>query len=85
MTYNVVLSQEAEKDLESLDKHAINRIVIKLDSIREQPQNYVKRLVGVPLYSLLVGDYRVIMDIKNKEIIIFVIKIGHRSRVYNDV
>ena len=85
MTYKVILSQDAEKDLESLEKDVRNRIVLRLESIRENPQSYVKRLVGVPLYSLRVGDYRVIMDIKNKEIIIFVIKIGHRSKVYNNL
>ncbi len=85
MTYKVILSQDAEKDLESLEKDVRNRIVLRLESIRENPQSYVKRLVGVPLYSLRVGDYRVIMDIKNKEIIIFVIKIGHRSKAYNNL
>lgn len=83
MTYRVILSQDAEKDLAILDKSTRIRIIIRLESIREHPQNYVKRLVGVPLYSLRVGDYRVILDIKNKEIIIFVVKVGHRSKVYN--
>lgn len=83
MTYKVILSQDAEKELESLEKNVQNRIVSKLESIRENPLGYVKRLVGVPLYSLRVGDYRIIMDIKNKEIIIFVIKIGHRNKIYN--
>ena len=85
MTYKVILSQDAEKELESLEKNVQNRIVSKLESIRERPLDYVKRLVGVPLYSLRVGDYRVIMDIKNKEIIIFVIRMGHRSKVYDNL
>ncbi len=85
MTYKVIFSQVAEKELESLEKNVQNRIISKLDSIRQRPLSYVKHLVGVPLYSLRIGDYRVILDIKNKEIIIFVIKIGSRSKVYNDI
>lgn len=85
MNYQVILSQTAEKELGSLDLVTRNRIIVKLDNIKEQPLNYVKRLTGVPLYSLRVGDYRVIMDIKNKQMVIFVIKVGHRSRIYGKI
>lgn len=85
MTYMVILSQSAETELGFLEQRDRNRIILKLDSIKEQPLNYVKRLTGVPLYSLRVGEYRVIMDIKNKEMIIFIIKVGYRSKVYNNL
>ncbi len=81
MTYMVIFSQDAERDLGLLDKKTRTRIIKKIDSIKEQPFDYVKHLVGIPLYSLRVGDHRVILDIKTKEILIFVIKVGHRSKV----
>lgn len=82
MTYKVIFSQNAKGNLDLLDIKNRTRIIKKLDYIKEHPLDYVKHLVGIPLYSLRVGDYRVIMDIKTKEILIFVIKIGHRSKVY---
>ncbi len=85
MTYMVILSQSAETELGLLEQRDRNRIILKLDSIKEQPLNYVKHLTGVPLYSLRVGEYRVIMDIKNKEMVIFIIKVGHRSKVYDNL
>ena len=85
MTYNVILSQSAENELGLLEQRSRNRIILKLDSIKEHPLNYVKRLTGVPLYSLRVGDYRVIMDIKNKEMVIFIIKVGHRNKAYDNL
>ena len=85
MTYVVILSQSAETELGLLEQRDRNRIILKLDSIKEQPLNYVKHLTGVPLYSLRVGEYRVIMDIKNKEMVIFIIKVGHRSKVYDNL
>jgi mRNA interferase RelE/StbE len=84
MTYKVIFSQDAEKDLDLLDRKNRTRIIKKLDHIKGHPLDYVKHLVGIPLYSLRVGDYRVIMDIKTKEILIFVIKVGHRSKVYGN-
>ncbi|MEM0149837.1 MAG: type II toxin-antitoxin system RelE/ParE family toxin, partial [Candidatus Micrarchaeaceae archaeon] len=71
MSYRVIWSERSQKDLSRLDKKTIGRIITKVNGIKENPFLYVKRLVGVPLYSLRAGDYRVIMDIKNRQLIIF--------------
>ncbi|MCZ7372487.1 MAG: type II toxin-antitoxin system RelE/ParE family toxin [Candidatus Methanoperedens sp.] len=39
--------------------------------------------MGDPGYKLRVGDYRVIMDIDNKNLIILVLKAGHRRNIYD--
>ncbi len=85
MSYQVTWSQRSRKDLDALDDKLRRRIITKVESITEQPFSYVKHLVGVPLYSLRVGDYRVIMDIKNKQMLIFVVMIGHRKKVYGEL
>ncbi len=85
MTYQVIWSEKARKDLQEIDKGTSNRIVAKVENIKEQPFSYVKHLVGVPLYSLRVGDYRVIIDIKNKQMLVFIVKIGHRKGVYKEL
>ena len=83
MIYQVIWSQKSIAVLDSLGNEARARIVKKVDGIREQPYLYVKRLVGVPLYRLRVGDYRVVMDIKNNELLIFVVELNCRGRVYD--
>jgi mRNA interferase RelE/StbE len=85
MIYQVTWSQRSKGDLESLDNKIKERIITKVESIKEQPFSYVKRLVGVPLYSLRVGSYRVIMDIKNKQMLIFVVMIRNRKKVYDEL
>jgi mRNA interferase RelE/StbE len=84
VSYQVTWSQRAKKDLEALDKEIRSRITAKVESIKEKPFDYVKHLVGVPLYSLRVGNYRVILDIKINQMLIFVIKVGHRKSIYNE-
>ena len=85
MSYQVIWSQRARDDLTALENKTRDRIISKVESIKEQPLSYTKRLVGVPLYSLRIGDYRVIMDIKNKQMLIFVVGVGHRKGVYKGV
>ena len=81
--YEITLTDKAKKQLEKLDKHIQERIVAALERIRIRPQDYVVRLVGDLGYKLRVGDYRVIMDINNKQMTILIIKVGHRRNVYN--
>ncbi|MFW5987713.1 MAG: type II toxin-antitoxin system RelE family toxin [Methanohalophilus sp.] len=46
----------------------------------------VKKFKGSPkspLYSLRIGEYRVILSIDGDQLIVFVIEIGHRRNIYN--
>lgn len=81
--YEVKFSTCAEKQFLSLDRKMQERIVSVLKRIRIRPFSFVKRLSGNPYYRLRVGDYRLIVDIKQKELAILVIEIGHRKNVYD--
>lgn len=81
--YNVILSDLASKQLKKLDKNLRIRIITVLKRCRIRPYDYVKRLVGEPYFSLRVGNYRIIMDISETNLRIFVIKMGHRKNIYN--
>lgn len=60
-----------------------NRVRAKIDQYAEDPAslaNNVKALVGSPFIRLRVGDWRVIMDDRNR--VLEVVKIGPRGGVY---
>ncbi len=80
--YEVIFSNNAKKQLYKLEKNLQERIIAALERIRIRPQVYTTKLIGDPGYKLRVGDYRIIMDIDNNNLIILVIKIGHRREIY---
>ena len=82
LMYEIVYSQQAAKDIKKLPKELQERIISSLERIRIRPYPHVKKLVGCPYFRLRVGDYRVIMDIIEGKILIFVIEVDHRSRIY---
>lgn len=82
MTYEVKWSENSLRQLEKLNKSVAKRVIEKVASISERPFNFVKRLEGFKLFSLRIGDYRAIMSIENKVLLIFVLEVGHRSVVY---
>jgi len=80
--YEIIFSQKAKKQLFKLEKNIQKRIISVLERIRIRPEAYITKLVGDPGYKLRVGDYRIIIDIDNNNLIILVIKIGHRRDIY---
>ena len=80
--FKVVFTQRALKDLENIDKEMQNRIAIKLKEYAKEPLRYARKLINpkIGTYRFRIGDYRVIFDIDNKNIVI--LRIGHRRSIY---
>ncbi len=82
MDYRIVWSIQASKQLERLDRSVAKRIHEKVGQLYQNPERYVEKLVRYPYYRLRVGDYRMILDIQNETVRILILKVGHRSNVY---
>ena len=80
--YSIEFSKIAEKQFDKLEKDTQTRIVSRLERCRIRPYAHVKKLVGNPYFSLRVGNYRVILNIIENKLIIFVIQLGHRRDIY---
>jgi mRNA interferase RelE/StbE len=82
MVYDVQWTITAERQFSKLDKSTKKRIIDKIDSIQDNPFLYVTRLVGFNAYKLRVGNYRIILGIEKKNLVILILKVGHRKNIY---
>jgi mRNA interferase RelE/StbE len=80
--YEIIVSDKAKEQLKKLSPEIRDRIGCVMERIKIRPFHFVKSLAGSPYYRLRVGDYRVILDIKQDKLIIFVIELGHRKNIY---
>ena len=80
--YSIEFTNTAEKQLLKLPSDVQLRVLSTLERIRVRPYPHVKRLVNSPYFRLRVGDYRVLLDIKEGKLVIYVIEVGHRKEVY---
>ncbi|MFH1521802.1 MAG: type II toxin-antitoxin system RelE/ParE family toxin [archaeon] len=80
--YEIIFHKPAKKQLKKLPQEIQIRILKTLERIRVRPHYFIKRLTGSPYYRLRVGDYRIILDIQNKKLIIFVLELGQRKNIY---
>jgi mRNA interferase RelE/StbE len=85
MPYEILISPSALKDLKNLPKDVTAGIVSTLEQMQNDPINSVYRLKDTPLYSVHVGEYRVILDILHKKLIILVVRVGHRRNIYKKI
>jgi len=82
MTFELTYSQKAHEQLKKLEEENRTRILSVLERIRIRPYSHITKLVGSPYFRLRVGDYRVILDIRENKLIILVLEIGHRKNIY---
>ena len=90
MTYRVAFKKSALKYLENLDPHTSERIMswIKENLAGcEDPRRIGKSLSGrhAGKWRYRVGEYRIIAEIRDKELIIAVVDVGPRKNVYTRV
>jgi mRNA interferase RelE/StbE len=87
LAWTVKISDFAEKQLLKLDKPIQKRILNYLDDRLEgckNPRHFGEALQGNKsgLWRYRVGDYRIICEIQEGELIILALAIGHRREIY---
>lgn len=83
--YKIIFKKEAAKSLTKLPRNVAQMIRGKLeaiaaDSYADHPN--AKKLQGREGYRLRVGDWRVIYEIQNEQLVILVLHVAPRGEVY---
>jgi mRNA interferase RelE/StbE len=81
--YKITFKKSVSKDLKFVPKSDVKKILLKVDSLAVNPRREgAVKLSGQEMYRIRHGLYRIIYEIRDRELVIQVIKIGHRSDVY---
>ena len=82
MSWEVIWSEKSVKQLEKIDKKNAKKIYESVSDCIEDPFRAVMKLTNSPFYRLRVGNYRVILDLQQGKMIIFVVETDHRGKIY---
>ena len=81
--FNITIKRKAQKTLAKVPQVYQTKIIECIRSLAENPfPDGAKKLVDRPGWRMRIGDYRVIYEIKESELIILVLHIGHRKDIY---
>lgn len=86
MAWRIEIDRDVQREMRKLDRQVAKRITAKLREISQldDPRSMGKGLTGnlAGLWRYRVGDYRIVCDIEDGVLVILVVDVAHRSRVY---
>jgi len=81
--FEVIFKRSVAKDLRQIPKKDVAKILKRIEALRAEPRPPgVEKLSGQEKYRIRQGVYRILYEIRNNELIVVVVKIGHRRDVY---
>ena len=82
--YRVLIKPSAVKDIEAIPlKKDRRRIVDRIRRLEENPRPPgCEKLSGQDKYRLRQGRYRIVYSIEDQDLVVYVVKVGHRKDVY---
>ena len=83
MTYSISIKQSALKALAKIEPHYRTRLFDAIEKLKTHP-NAGSVLKGEfsGLRRIRIGEYRIVYEVQNKQLVILVIRIAHRRAAY---
>jgi mRNA interferase RelE/StbE len=71
------------KDLRGIPKVEVRRLLKRIEALRDDPRPAgCEKLTGREVYRIRQGVYRIVYSVDDADIVVEVIKVGHRRDVY---
>ena len=81
--YEIRFLPSVRRDLRGIPRPTVRRILQAIDQLAEHPgPPGSKKLTSHDFYRIRVGVYRIVYEIHDYELIVAVVKVGHRRDVY---
>lgn len=81
--YKIVFRKSVVREMRGIPNRDIREILTTIDALSEDLRPVgAEKLSGQERYRVRQGNYRVVYEIKDEEVIVVVVKVGHRKDVY---
>lgn len=84
--WHIKWDDRSRKELRSLDTPIQNKILKYLrERVMNNPRSFGRELVGnkAGLWRYRIEDYRLICQLKNDQLVVLVVAVGHRKEIYD--
>lgn len=84
MTYRITFAPAAARQLRKLDPQVRRRIqgALELLSSDPRPPAATQLVGGAGEWRVRTGDYRIVYEIEDDELLVLVLRVGHRREIY---
>lgn len=82
--YTVTFKQSVTKDLRAIPNADVRRILDRIDALATDPRGSgCVKLSGQERCRVRQGAYRIVYEIHDDRLVVIVVRVGHRSGVYD--
>ena len=82
-SYKILIKRSAAKELEAVPLRDRRRLVTRIGALAANPRPAgAQKLSGEDKYRIRQGDYRILYEIVDEDLIVTVVRVGHRRDVY---
>ena len=82
-SYKLLIKPSAGKEIEAVPRQDRRRIVAKITSLSGDPRpTGSEKLSGHDHYRIRQGNYRILYEIQDLDLVALIVKVGHRRDVY---
>ena len=81
--YKIYFKESVEKDFHTIPKKDLQKVVLRIEALARDPRPPGhEKLTGQKRYRVRQDRYRIIYSVYDKELTVWVVKVGHRKDVY---
>ena len=81
--YEIFFKESVYKDQKKIPKNDLIKILARIENLADDPRPIgCEKLTDQEFYRIRQGKYRIVYSIQDNELSVWIIKIGHRKRVY---
>lgn len=81
--YELRFKPSVAKDLRDIPQTEVKRILARLETLQDDPRPPgAEKLSAQERYRLRQGNYRILYTIAEAEVVVEIVKVGHRRHVY---
>ena len=81
--FKIFFKESVWKDVKQIPKKDVRKILKKIEGLGNDPRPAgCEKLSGDEKFRIRQGRYRIVYSIQDKELTVWVVKVGHRKDVY---
>ena len=87
MTYAIYYRASVKREMRHLDGDIVRRVDAAILALSDNPRppGCVKLSGLADLWRIRVGDYRVVYEIRDRQLIVLIVGVAHRREVYRNL
>jgi len=81
--YEIFFKESVYKDLKKIPNNDLIKILARIENLSDDPRPVgCEKLTDQEFYRIRQGKYRIVYSIQDNELIVWIIKVGHRKSIY---